>query len=108
MKDEEIRDLVKRVKSGLRIRSVTATRTVKGQFGETQAGFEGELPESMTLSEAVVANCLLSREADLAAIRNAIAGGNVTLQYGSEALAMVKSGYAKLLVQVLEETEGSK
>jgi len=107
--EDEIRDLVSRVKAGLRITKIVATRSVKGRLGETQAGFSGELSlsetesKSMTLREAIVANCLLAREADLAAMRNAIAGGNVSLEYGNDAIALIKTNYSKLLIESLEE-----
>lgn len=109
--EEEIRELVSRVQAGLRITKVVATRSVKGRLGETQAGFSGELalsePESqsMTLREAIVANCLLAREADLAAMRNAIAGGNVSLEYGNDAIALIKANYGRLLVESLGEID---
>lgn len=110
--EDELRELVKRVKAGLRITKIVATRSVKGKLGETQAGFSGELslsesePGSMTLREAIVANCILAREADLAAFRNAIAGGNISLEYGNDAIAVIKANYSRLLVQSLKESEG--
>lgn len=110
---DEIRELVARVKSGLKISKVIAVRSVKGRLGDTQAGFTAEFSitddeggKPMTLREAVVANCLLAREADLAAYRNAVAGGNISPEQGADAVSAVKTGYAKLLVEAINEVEG--
>jgi len=110
---DEIRELVLRVKAGLRVTKVIATRSVKGRLGDSQAGFTAEFSltdddggKPMTLKEAVVANCLLAREADLAAFRNAVAGGNISPEQGADAISAAKAGYAKLLVEAINEVEG--
>jgi hypothetical protein len=129
MSNDEIREMVKRVKAGLRITKVVATRSVKGTRGDTYVGFsaawntvqedgghdlvhtgeesdQAESLGSMTMQEAIVASCLLAREADLAAHRNAMAGGNISQQHCSDAIQAIKGNYAKLLVQALSETNG--
>jgi hypothetical protein len=125
MSNDEIRDLVKRVRAGLRITKVVATRSVKGKNGDTFVGFSAAwdtvqedsghdlLPTSdvddshnmgtMTMREAIVASCLLAREADLAAYRNAMAGGNISPQHCVDATAAIKSNYSKLIVEALSE-----
>lgn len=109
MPPEDTKALVQRVRKNLRVTKIIATRSVRGKMGDTQAGFVAELPftegggESMTLREAIVANCLLSREADIAAYRNAVAGGNLSLETGREAIASVKSSYAKVIAEALSE-----
>jgi hypothetical protein len=115
MTKDEIRELVARVKSGLRITKVIAVRSVRGRLGDSQAGFTAEFSlteddsgKPMTLKEAVVANCLLAREADLAAYRNAVAGGNISPEQGADAVSAVKAGYAKLLVEAINEVEGQE
>jgi hypothetical protein len=102
--------LVRRVKANLRVSKIIATRTVRGPKGDTQAGFIAELStsevdgeESMTLREAIVANCLLAREADIAAYRNAVAGGNLSFEAGRDAIQSVKNSYAKVLAEALAE-----
>lgn len=130
MSNDEIRELVKRVKAGLRVTKVVATRSVKGKGGDTYVGFsaawntvqedgghdlvhtgdEGDDSQSlgaMTIQEAIVASCLLAREADLAAHRNAMAGGNISQQYCMDATAAIKSNYAKLIVQALSDANGN-
>jgi hypothetical protein len=129
MDNNEIRELVKRVKAGMRITKVVATRSIKGRGGDTYVGFsaawntvqedgghdlvhasaEEDAANSMgamTLQEAVVASCLLAREADLAAHRNAMAGGIISQQHCIDATMVIKSNYAKLIVQVLGDANG--
>ncbi len=129
MSNDEIRELVKRVKAGLRVTKVVATRSVKGRGGDTFVGFSAAwntvqedggqdlLPTSddadesqslgtMSLREAIVASCLLAREADLAAHRNAMAGGNISQQHCADATQAIKSNYAKLIVQALSDANG--
>lgn len=129
MSNDEIRELVKRVKANLRITKVVATRSVKGRNGDTYVGFSaawntvqedggqgllhtGEEQEDtsgmgvMTMNEAIVASCLLAREADIAAHRNALAGGNISASHCNDAIAAIKSNYAKLIVQALGDANG--
>lgn len=111
MSSEEIKALVARVKANLRVTKIVAVRSVRGKMGDTQAGFTAELPlsdggsESMSLREAVVATVLLGREADIAAYRNAVAGGNIPFDMGKEAIASVKGSYAKVIAEALDEVE---
>ena len=124
MSNDELRALVSRVKEGLKITKVVATRSVKGRGGDTFVGFsaawnsvqedggqgvvsamgEGEEAQTlngMTLQEAVVASCLIAREADIAAYRNAAAGGNISQDYADNAVAAIKSNYNKLIVSAI-------
>ena len=124
MSNDELRALVSRVKEGLKITKVVATRSVKGRGGDTFVGFsaswnsvqedggqgvvsamdEGEEAQTlngMTLQEAVVASCLIAREADVAAYRNAAAGGNISQDYADNAVAAIKSNYNKLIVSAI-------
>jgi hypothetical protein len=124
MSNDELRALVQRVKAGLKITKVVATRSVKGRAGDTFVGFsaawnsvqedggqglveagkEGEDANSlngMTMQEALVASILLSREADTAAYRNAAAGGNISQAHADDAVAAIKSNYNRLLVSAL-------
>lgn len=124
MSNDELRALVQRVKSGLKITKVVATRSVKGRGGDTFVGFsaawnsvqedggqgvvnagddadEGNNLNGMTMQEALVASILLSREADTAAYRNAAAGGNISQSHADAAITAIKSNYSKLLVSAL-------
>ena len=135
MTKNEIKALVKRVQNGLVFNKVVATRSVKGQRGDSFAGFsaswrstqedggngvvavmdEGDEAHSvtgMTMQEAIVASALVAREADLAAYRNAAAGGNLPKSVAESNIAITKSNYSQMLVSVLasmqdQETDGS-
>lgn len=124
MSNDELRALVQRVKAGLRITKVVATRSVKGRGGDTFAGFsaawnsvqedggqglvsstddseESQTLTGMTMQEGIVASILVAREADTAAYRNAAAGGNITQSHADAAIAAIRSNYSKMLVQAL-------
>jgi hypothetical protein len=124
MSNDELRALVQRVKAGLKITKVVATRSIKGKAGDTFVGFsaawnsvqedggqglvnamdEGEEAQSatgMTMQEGIVASILLAREADIAAYRNAAASGNVSQSYADSAIAAIRANYSKMLVQAL-------
>ncbi len=124
MSNDELRELVQRVKAGLKITKVVATRSVKGRGGDTFVGFsaawnsvqedggqgvanvmdEGDDSQTltgMTMQEALVASILLAREADTAAYRNAAAGGNISQSHADAAVSAVKANYNKLLVSAL-------
>lgn len=128
MTKDELKALVKRVQNGLVFTKVVATRSVKGQRGDSFAGFSaawrnvqedgghnllggmGDGDESatvtgMTIQEAVVASVLVAREADCAAYRNAWAGGNIRKTTADEAVAIVRKNYAQMMVEVLQAME---
>jgi head-tail adaptor len=124
MEQAELKALVARVRAGLRITKVVATRSVKGQRGDTFAGFsaawntvqedggqgvisageetdEAQSLTGMTLQEAIVASCLLGREADTAAYRNAAASGNISKEHSDSAIRAIRANYSKLIVEAL-------
>lgn len=106
MKKEEIGALVAKVRAGLNVSRVSASRVVRGRLGETRAEFEADFRgEPMSLREAVVAQAMVSREAEMAAIRASVANGNITPEQGNEYLGAVRSGYSKWLQDSLEEVE---
>lgn len=130
MSNDELRALVQRVKAGLKITKVVATRSVKGRGGDTFVGFsaawdsvqedggqgvvtamddeeEGQTATGMTMQEGIVASILLAREADIAAYRNAAAGGNLSQPHADNAIAAIRSNYSKMLVQALGNTDGN-
>ena len=130
MSQDELKALVQRVKAGLKITKVVATRSVKGRGGDTFVGFsaawnsvqedggqgvanamdEGDEAHSlngMTVQEAIVASILLAREADTAAYRNAAAGGNISQSHADGAIAAIKSNYSKMIVQALGNADGN-
>lgn len=124
MDKAEMKALVARVKAGLRVTKVVATRSVKGKYGDTFVGFsaawnsvqedggqnlvnagddadESKTLTGMTMEEAVVASCIIAREADIAAYRNAAAGGNISKDTSDNAIAAIRSNYSKMIVQAL-------
>lgn len=124
MTKTEIKALVKRVQNGLVFTKVVATRSVKGQRGDSFAGFsaswrsvqedggqgvvsvmdegdEAHTVTGMTMQEAVVASVLVAREADMAAYRNAAAGGNLPKSVADQNIAITKANYSRMLVEVL-------
>lgn len=130
MSQDELKALVQRVKAGLKITKVVATRSVKGRGGDTFVGFsaawnnvqedggqglvavgdegdESATLNGMTMQEALVASILLAREADTAAYRNAAAGGNILQSHADAAIAAIRSNYSKMLVQALGNADGN-
>jgi len=130
MSQDELKALMQRVKAGLKITKVVATRSVKGRGGDTFVGFsaawnsvqedggqgvanamdEGDEANSlngMTMQEAIVASILLAREADTAAYRNAAAGGNIAQSHADGAIAAIRSNYSKMIVQALGNADGN-
>jgi hypothetical protein len=130
MSQDELKALVQRVRAGLKITKVVATRSVKGRGGDTFVGFsaawnnvqedggqglvavgdegdEAATLNGMTMQEALVASILLAREADTAAYRNAAAGGNIPQNHADAAIAAIRSNYSKMLVQALGNADGN-
>lgn len=131
MDEQEIRNLVKKVKGNLRVTKVVATRSVKGKHGDYFAGFaagwdsvqgdaEGmgkdlELLASddavasngMSLKEAKVAFYLVAMHADIAAHEAALASSGISPQHCSDATKAIKSNYGKLIRRYLTGDEES-
>lgn len=122
MTDDNIKAMIERVKSNIRVTKVVATRSVKGKGGDTYAGFSAawntvqddsgggidallgdadEAQSGMTLREARVAHLLVAMQADLAAHDAALAGGNVSSNYHSEATRTIKAGYSRMIREVI-------
>jgi hypothetical protein len=131
MDKAEMKALVTRVKAGLKITKVVATRSVKGKYGDTFVGFsaawnsvqedgghgvapvmdDGDEARSltgMTMEDAIVASCIVAREADIAAYRNAAAGGNISQDSANNAIAAIRSNYSKMIVQALGAASEAK
>lgn len=122
MTDDNIKAMIERVKSNIRVTKVVATRSVKGKGGDTYAGFSAawntvqddsgggidallsdtdEAQSGMTLREARVAHLLVAMQADLAAHDAALAGGSVSSNYHSEATRTIKAGYSRMIREVI-------
>lgn len=122
-----MRDLLKRVKSNIRVTKVVATRSVKGKFGDYFAGFasgwdsvqdepagigkdmemlvsdDAVATNGMTLQEARVAHYLIAMHADIAAHESAMASGGISPQSCSDSVKAIKSNYNKLIQKYLKD-----
>jgi len=122
MTDDEIKALIDRVKTHIRVTKVVATRSVKGKGGDTYAGFSAawntvqddsgggidallgdadEAQSGMTLKEARVAHLMVAMQADLAAHDAALSGGNISERYHREATRAIKANYSRMIREVL-------
>ena len=115
----DIRALVKRLTDQLRVTKLTATRTVRGNQGETFAGFSAssqstddrsgmlDLPaEGLPVREARLSYYVLAMYADISAIDAAWAGGSISDQHRTDLSAATKRRYSLLIRQyaLSEET----
>lgn len=125
MTQDEKKSILARIISGIHVTKVVATRSVKGKYGDTFVGFsaawnsvqedggqdlvkagddtdDGQTVTGMTLKEAMIASCILSREVDIAAYRNAAAGGNITAEQARNAIANTKAHYGQVLLSLMD------
>lgn len=124
MEDSELKDYIARIKSGLRITKVVATRSVKTGRGDHFAGFSAawntvqddgmhglenvtsesaESASGMTLTEARVAFLLVALQADIGAYEASMANGNITPQACSDSIRSVRANYGKLIRMALSD-----
>jgi hypothetical protein len=123
MSENELKDMLRRVQSGIRITKVVATRSIKGKGGDAFAGFAAAwdtvqddaggpgadmdlmvyntetVASGMTLGEARVAHYLVAMHADIAAHEAAMASGTISPGRCSGAIKALKTNYAKLIRQ---------
>jgi len=112
---EKIGTLVQKVKSRMRVSSITCSRTVRGRFGdeylamsvnmdssqdENPAG-QASSVEGMPLREAIVAAMLVAMQTDISAYRHAIASGLITKEHGDEQIKMIRYNHAVMLEEAL-------
>jgi hypothetical protein len=131
MNDSELKDMIRRAKSRVRITKVVATRSVKGKGGDAFAGFAAawdtvqddaggpgadmdltmdtseQAPSGMTLGEARVAHYLVAMHADIAAHEAAMASGSISPGRCSAAIKALKTNYAKLIRSVTANGNGN-
>jgi len=125
MDKAELKALINRVKSKMRVTKVVATRAVKTRNGEFFAGFsaawdsvqddggghgadldmvvdtEDVSSQGMTLRESRVAQNLLAMQADIGAYEAAFANGALSKQELEDAIQAVKHNYALLIKDAL-------
>jgi len=120
--EQATKDLINRVKSNLRVTKVVATRSVKGQRGDSFAGFSAAWntvqddgaqgmedltddavpPQAMTLKEAKVAGYLLAMQSDIAAYQHAWAGGSIPKSSMDDAIRNLRINYLHLITEAAE------
>lgn len=124
MDDAELKQLLHGVRRKLRITKIVATRSVKGRQGDSFAGFaaawesvqedagaagaelietmdEKAVSQGMSLHEAQLAHLLLAWQADGAATKAAMAGGNLSLEEGESRLRKFQNNYAKMIRELV-------
>ena len=109
MNNVELKALVGRVKGRIRITKVSATRSVKTGRGDFFAGADMDLtlesdedaPSGMTLTEAKVAQSIVSMQADIAAYEAARANSAITDEEFNTARMAIRANYGRLLKRAL-------
>lgn len=122
MEDTEIKALLRRVKSNMRVTKIVATRSIKTKGGDFFVGFSAawdtvqedggqglvhvederaEAANGMTLQEARVAYYLLAMQADISAHEAALANGALSATACSDASKSIRNNYGKLIRMVL-------
>jgi len=125
MSNDELKALIKKVQSGIRVTKVVATRSVKTKKGDFFAGFAAawdtvqddaggpgadmdlvmdasEIAQSgMSLKEAIVAHNMVAMQADIAAYRAARANGAMSSDEYEDAVRAVKNNYGMIIRDAL-------
>lgn len=117
------KDFIKAVSDKVRVTKVIATRSVKGQRGDSFAGFSAgwntvqddgtqgldETPDggtslqAMTIKESRVASYLLALQADVHAHQHAWAGGSISQTQCDDAVRTARANYLKLISDLLDK-----
>lgn len=120
--EQATKDLVNRVKDKLRVTKVVCTRSVKGQRGDSFAGYsaawntvqddgtqgmeevgDDTVPaQAMSLKEAKIAGYLLAMQADISAYQHAWAGGSIPKQQMDDAIRTLRANYTQLVMDACE------
>ena len=122
---DQIRETLKRVKDGLRITKVVATRSVKSPRGDHFVGFSAQFDSvqddvsgpgadtvnvsgengtplgAMTLKEARTACVLLQMQADIAAVEGAAAGGDISKDMRDVEVSKIRRSFANLVAEII-------
>lgn len=121
---DEIREHLRRIRSGIRITKITCTRSVKGRSGDSFVGFSAAwqsvqddhggagadvgpdasedaaaATQGLTLKDAKLARYMLSMECDLAALESGLANGTLSPRYFQDAMRGVKNNYQELILR---------
>jgi hypothetical protein len=102
---EQVKDHLRRLRGKATLRKVSCFRKVASSnraSGDILLGFEVDVEEGTTLDEARVLSLLVGLEVDLAAHRNALAGGIISSDRMTTATKAIKSNYNALLSQTFK------
>jgi len=116
------KDLLNEIKNKMRVTKVVCTRSVKGQRGDSFAGFsaawntvqddgthgledvgEDQAPmQAMTIKEAKIAGYLLAMQSDISAHQHAWAGGSIPKSAMDDAIRNIRINYLHLITEAAE------
>jgi hypothetical protein len=119
-------DLI-RIRKGIRITKITATRSIKSSQGDTFVGFSATwqsiqddysgpgadvmaepeeeasyAEQGMPIKDAKIARHMLAAEADMAALQSARANNSISQDYYEDAMRAVKSNYDMLVLKAMK------
>jgi hypothetical protein len=122
----DLKTELRAIRDKIRITKVVATRSIKGQRGDSFAGFSAgwqsiqndyggagadAMPDAqedaenasqgMTLKEARVAHYMVAMTADIAALESAACNGSISDSYFNDTAAAVKNNYGRLIQKVM-------
>ena len=123
---ELVRETMARLRPRIKITKVVCTRSVKGQRGDSYAGFsaawdtiqddagggadlitaqDGDVSlaaaNGLSLKDARMAHLMLAMQVDVAAHAQAMAGGNITPAQYEDSVKAIHANYTKLMVDLL-------
>jgi hypothetical protein len=127
--NDDLKNQLREIRNKIRITKVVATRSVKGQRGDSFAGFSAgwqsiqndyggagadAMPDAeedaenavqgMTLKEARVAHYMIAMTADIAALESAACNGSISDSYFNDTARSVKNNYGRLIQKVMGKT----
>jgi hypothetical protein len=126
MTNEEVIQDMLRIKRGMRVTKVVATRSIKGRFGDTFLGFSAnwdsiqqdgtmgleemgdESPGGLNALESQKASLMLGLQVDRAAYLNAVASGNVDQAVADNAIKALSQNYLHQYKTLCEKEEARK
>lgn len=113
MTDDELKNLINDLHGKIRVTKITATRSIRGNNGQTFAGFTARsdsledesggdahdevIQDGHTMRDARLTYYLLAMQADLASINAAWAGGGIPASVRDEMIRSTKRNYTMLL-----------
>ena len=130
--DLEVRELIQRVASRVRVTKVVATRSLKTKNGDHFVGFAAAwdsvqddvagpgadvelvmddrevVASGFTLKEAMVAQLIVALKANLAVHQDARASGSISTEHYEDSCRALKNNFSLLVRQVAEEATLSK